>query len=326
MEKLMSTDTTVTDKSSFEGNALGWFGVNLLVFFGSLLTIGIARPWLICFRHRYIVSRTVINGHRLYFDGTGGGLLGKSFLWGFLTVITFFIYRPWVKVKRRKWLTSHVHFVGVQGGVSDFDGSVFGLFGLRLLANLCTILTLGIASFWMHCRKERYYALHTSIDGCRLTFTGTGLQYMGKKIVWCLLSVLTLGIYTIWLKIRSRKWTTAHTFAEHPEYIRLDTEALEKIAQEEARRAALRQLPEWKLSSLFFILGIASLTEWVPPIIFWIISIKKAKAVERYKLRKAAMILIIIWSALLLGVFLFLLINTLLGILEWDLDWGYIFN
>jgi len=96
-------------------------------------------------------------------------------------------------------------------GESKFDGGLFGLLGCYLLILVGTVLTLGLAYPWLLCMLKRWEARHTSIDGHRLFFNGTGMQLIGKWIVWLLLSIITLGIYLLWLPIRIKQWTIKHT-------------------------------------------------------------------------------------------------------------------
>ena len=318
MKKIVDSADAIFPKSTFEGSAWGWFGVNLLVFLGSVFSLGIAIPWLYCFRQRYIVSHTVYNGYRMYFDGTGGQLIGKSILWSFLTIITLGIYRPWIKLKKRKWIATHTHFICVRNGVSNFNGSLFQFTWIRVTSNLLSFITLGIASFWMHCRKERYFAKHTIIDGQRLSFDGTGMQYLGKKIVWCLLTVLTLGIYSFCLVVRSRKWTVSHTTIENPEAICVDGELVDAYAREQAHLAELRAMPEWQQSLTLFIMSLPMFQVFPVSLILLPISMRKAKKAERFKLRKAAIVAFSIIGGFYLFVVLFIFFGYLFGYVSFE--------
>ena len=43
-----------TVESKFTGSTLGLFGTNLLMLLGTIVTFGIAFPWLVCFQKRYV--------------------------------------------------------------------------------------------------------------------------------------------------------------------------------------------------------------------------------------------------------------------------------
>lgn len=224
------------EKSKFTGNILSWAGINILVFLGTVLTLGIAFPWLVCLKQRYVCAHTYINGRKQYFDGSGIQLIGKFICWLLLTIVTFGIYLFWLGLKVRKWIARHTHYIGVKDGTSDFDGGLLELVGIGIASNFLTVITVGIASFWMHCWKMRFYCSHTIIDGHRLNFNGTGGQYFGKKIVWCILTVITFGIYGLWLALKSKQWTVLHTVMESPETLEFDVES---SAAEEAEQIRL---------------------------------------------------------------------------------------
>lgn len=94
---------------------------------------------------------------------------------------------------------------------SKFDGGLLGLIGIGILQWLITVITLGLGAPWAICMKERWYVKHTTIDGQRLTFDGTGGQLFGNYIKWFLLTIITLGIYSLWLSLKMKAWVTKHT-------------------------------------------------------------------------------------------------------------------
>ena len=79
---------------------------------------------------------------------------------------------------------------------SKFDGGLLGLIGIGILSGFIVLITLGIATPWAICLKEKWYVSHTVIDGKRLVFDGTGGQLFGNYIKWFLLTIITLGIYS----------------------------------------------------------------------------------------------------------------------------------
>ena len=235
--KANEDDMVDFEGSRFTGSVWGWFGVRIAFALGVIFSFGVAFPWLVCYRERYIASRTLVNGRRIYFDGAGVQLIGKYIQWLLLTIITFGIYSFWLRLKIKKWVLSHTHFEGIEKGTSDFDGGLLALTGISIASNYLSLVTLGIASFWMHCWKERYMASHSVIDGQRLYFDGTGPQYFAKKIVWLLLTVVTFGVYSFWLAHRAKKWTVKHTWMHTPENIPLNVERERSLALQDAARA-----------------------------------------------------------------------------------------
>ncbi len=96
-------------ESFFDGTVSGLFITNLLTFLMIIFTLGIATPWAISYKSRYINSHTVINGHRLGFKGTGTQLFGKFIVWILLSIVTFGIYLIWLGLNMLKWEVENVY-------------------------------------------------------------------------------------------------------------------------------------------------------------------------------------------------------------------------
>jgi len=94
---------------------------------------------------------------------------------------------------------------------SKFTGGLLGLIGVNLLQALVCFITLGIGAPWAVCIKQRWIASHTTIDGQRLYFDGTGAQLFGNYIKWFLLTIVTLGVYGFWLDLKMKCWIVKHT-------------------------------------------------------------------------------------------------------------------
>lgn len=112
-----SSSVTVNQKSFFDGGLAQLVGNGILWFFALLFTIGIAYPWVLCSKQKWIAKHTVIEGRRLRFTGNGGQLIGKWILWGFLSFITAGIYLFWMNLAVRKWITKHTVYAdtGIEG-------------------------------------------------------------------------------------------------------------------------------------------------------------------------------------------------------------------
>ncbi len=98
-------------ESKFDGGLLGLIGISILQCLISVLTFGIAVPWAVCVKQRWIAKHTVIDGRRLVFDGTGGQLFGNYIKWFLLTLITLGIYSFWLSIKMKQWITKHTHLI-----------------------------------------------------------------------------------------------------------------------------------------------------------------------------------------------------------------------
>lgn len=94
---------------------------------------------------------------------------------------------------------------------SKFTGGLLGLIGISILQFLLILFTLGLATPWAVCIKERWVAKHTIIDGRTLVFDGKGIQLFGSYIKWWFFTLITLGIYGFWLSIKMKQWVVKHT-------------------------------------------------------------------------------------------------------------------
>ena len=98
-------------ESKFTGGLLGLIGISLVQILITVITLGLAYPWAVCMKERWIAKHTIIDGKQLVFDGTGVQLIGKYLLWWFLTIITFGIYSFWLNIKMKQSVVKHTHMV-----------------------------------------------------------------------------------------------------------------------------------------------------------------------------------------------------------------------
>lgn len=96
--------------SRFEGGLLGLVGISILAWLVTVITFGIATPWAVCIKYRWIAKNTVIEGRRLQFIGTGGSLFLHYIKWLLLTFITLGIYGFWLYIKMLQWRTENTVF------------------------------------------------------------------------------------------------------------------------------------------------------------------------------------------------------------------------
>lgn len=204
-------------KSDFNGGAFSLFFRTLLSNFVSVITLGLGYPFMRCWLIKWRVQHTYINGKRLCFTGSGGGLFGKYVLWLLLSLITLGIYYI-VKMKLNliEWETKNTHLEGEPPAQSQFDGKWYQLLGVNLWTVFVVAITFSLGIFWAFCYQNRWTAKHKTIDGNKLVFTGSGIQFFGKCICWILLTAITLGIYSFWLPVKIVKWQSLHTEFEKP--------------------------------------------------------------------------------------------------------------
>lgn len=98
------------NESKFTGRMLGLIGVRIVSFLMTLFTIGLAFPWAVCYKQRWLIKNQYIEGQRLVFRGTGAQLFGNYIKWLLLSLITFGIYGLWLPIKIQQWVSKHTHF------------------------------------------------------------------------------------------------------------------------------------------------------------------------------------------------------------------------
>ena len=198
------------ERSYFDGGYFAYIGYTLLVAFVSVITLGIAYPWMCCLFQKWKAKHTVVCGKRMYFDGTGLQLVGKYLLWWLLSVITFGIYGLWMSISMKKWITKHTHYQGEEDNNSYFDGGVLGMFGTNLLATL--VLAVPFVGFaWSSIIKRRWESSHTVVDSRRHIFVGSVGNLFVKKLLWGLLTGITFGIYGLFVPVKEIRWETENT-------------------------------------------------------------------------------------------------------------------
>jgi hypothetical protein len=99
-----------------------------------------------------------------------------------------------------------------QYGDSIFTGGMMANFLIGFLTVFVSFITLGLAYPAMVCRKLKWKAEHTYLNGIKLIFDGNAMQLFGKFIWWMFLSLITFGLYYIFsAKLKLTEWETKHT-------------------------------------------------------------------------------------------------------------------
>lgn len=96
----------------FDGGAGTYVGTCILAFLVTVCTLGIAYPYALVLKQRWIAKHTYVKGFQLKFTGTGVGLFGQWIKWFLLCVITLGIYGFWVAPRLRRWIVEHTDFSG----------------------------------------------------------------------------------------------------------------------------------------------------------------------------------------------------------------------
>jgi len=95
---------------TFDGGAATYIGTAIGAVLLTVFTLGIAFPWALCMKQRWITKHTLIDGRRLKFIAHGGGLIGLWLKWFFLLIITFGIYSLWLGPNLQRWIVEHTDY------------------------------------------------------------------------------------------------------------------------------------------------------------------------------------------------------------------------
>ncbi len=95
------------------------------------------------------------------FDGGAGTYLGTAILQILVTVFTLGICYPFALVLGQRWKAKHTY---VNGRRLIFLGGGLQLFGLWIKWFFLTIITLGIYSFWVRPRIQKWIVENTDFD------------------------------------------------------------------------------------------------------------------------------------------------------------------
>lgn len=240
-------------KSGFTGSVFNLFIEKIFMAWMTLVTLGIAYPWLKCHYESFLASNTYVCGRRRTFDGTGWELAKKYLLWLFLSYVTFGIYGLWLSNNVRKWVTEHTHYEGMDGE-SYYDGKIIPLFLYKLLGSIAGIFTLGLAKSFFVCEREKYICEHTVIDGTNVTFNGSGMALLKKQVLWIALTVATCGVYAIWRDVQFMQWMASQVSSDDltadVEIENSDGNAAALSAEEKEKREEKRREEEEKKRQL----------------------------------------------------------------------------
>lgn len=113
VERWRVRHTVYADEADVEGvfdaNDAAWFGRQLLLLLGTVLTLGFGYAW--CRRQwlRWQQEHTSLGGGTMTFRGSAVELFGKMLLWLLLSVVTLGIYAFFVPQRYLKWKISHTY-------------------------------------------------------------------------------------------------------------------------------------------------------------------------------------------------------------------------
>lgn len=209
-------------KSEFTGGVFANYFFKVAVVLVTLLTLGIAYPFINCAYMRWRISHTRINGKKLVYVGNGTELFKKYIVWLAVSYITLYIYFV-VKMQLDlvRYDVEHTHIEG-RNRKSHFECKWYELIFAKLSANLLCIITFSFGACLADCCFYDWFSRRAYIDGEACIFNGTATEMFCKYLLWGLLTTITLSIYQFWFVNNAFRWRIEHTEFIHKENVAAD--------------------------------------------------------------------------------------------------------
>jgi uncharacterized membrane protein YjgN (DUF898 family) len=146
----------------FDGNsrefAAGWLPRAVLTF----LTLGLAYPWLACWRRRYVMSRARFGTEPFAFEAEADPLFRKFLPAWLLTIPTLGLSWTWYYGEQQAYFWSRTRL-----GPARFHCGLTGGEWLwaSFLGGIMAAITFGIATPWIYVRLHRLFLTSLSLEG-----------------------------------------------------------------------------------------------------------------------------------------------------------------
>jgi uncharacterized membrane protein YjgN (DUF898 family) len=205
----------------FNGSGGALFGILIVNFLLTVITLGLYYPWAKAKRMKYMYAETELDGSRFTFHGTGPemfkgfikaiGILILIYAVFFMSILSgnavlrivgvlFFIFVIFLigplaihgsmkyRMSRTSWRS--IHF-GYRGDRKELV--IMYLKGIFL-----TIITLYIYLAWFACDLRRFIIGNIRFGSIGFKYVGKGGDLFVMNLKGFFLSILTLGIYSFW--------------------------------------------------------------------------------------------------------------------------------
>jgi uncharacterized membrane protein YjgN (DUF898 family) len=211
----------VPQRLKFYGEGGKYFGILIVNFLLTLVTLGLYYPWARAKNMQYLYGETEFAGSRLQFHGTG-----KEMFKGFIKAIALLAVLLGVYYLLTASRSTALALVGtvwyivgimliiplaIHGGLryrmsrTSWRGIHFGyrgrlgeLFRLFVRDAVLTVVTLGIYGSWMSIHLRKYCIGHVRLGNCTFRYDGDGSDFFWLNFKGILLTIVTLGIYSFW--------------------------------------------------------------------------------------------------------------------------------
>jgi len=218
MEDTTTTNTTTGYSLTYEGNGSDFFGIIIVNWLLTALTLGLYYPWAKARKLQYIYGTTLLNNSNLTFHGTGKEMF-KGFIKAvivFIIIYAIFFFLLWMKMPvisilflylgilclvplaihgSYKYRMSRTSWRGIRFGYRGDRNELFGLFFKWLFF---TVITLGLYGAWLSMNLRNYVLSKVRFGNLEFKYNGNGGDYFILNLKGYFLTFITIGIYSFW--------------------------------------------------------------------------------------------------------------------------------
>ena len=148
-----------------------------------------------------------------------GGAFANFFmvlLCAIVSIITVGLAAPSMICWRQRWIAKHTY---IDGKHLEFYGKGGKLLGRFILWIFLSVITLGIYSFFMAVKLEKWidtqthFAGYTPVEGKESSsdFDGKGGAYFGVCLLTAFVTIITLSFGLYWATCYKKRWFAKHT-------------------------------------------------------------------------------------------------------------------
>jgi uncharacterized membrane protein YjgN (DUF898 family) len=217
-----------------------YYGITLMNFLLTLLTLGLYQPWAREKNLKFIYSNISFQDHPFSFHGTGKemfmgfikaigilivifGMIGCAQFFivdypviGYLMIILgyigYLILIPVAIHGSMKYRLSRSSYRGIRFG---YRGSLKELAKEIFIGGFLTAITCGIYAPFYFVKIRKYIMSNTKFGDASLDFDGDGGDYFKITILGYILTIITCGIYSFWWMKQDTEFMVGHTSLNH---------------------------------------------------------------------------------------------------------------
>ncbi|MDP4832313.1 MAG: YjgN family protein, partial [Rickettsiaceae bacterium] len=222
-------NNNIKNRFEYEASTSKIFGIWILNFFLSIITIGIYSFWGKTKMRKYIANSFSLLGDRFEYNGTGGELF-RGFLKALPIIII--VYMPFIiwDQEEDSWVIlmfipilclvymaiyaalryrlSRTTWRGIRGKLT---GSAFCFAKKNMIRQFLNIITLGLLIPSSDIKIYKYIAENMHFGNTPVKFDGNAKSLFGINLITLLLAIPTVGLSRIWYSAALTRYTYGHT-------------------------------------------------------------------------------------------------------------------